>query len=239
MSETTTDETTDVADTAVGSYVYGIVPAGVRLPDDLAVIPYDGGGDGIGLVTAGDVAAVVSDVRTDRPLGTRADLTAHEQALNALAAVTTVLPMRFGAVVADDDAVAEELLEPHQDYFLRSLEQMRGLVEFSLRGDYVQEAVLSRIVREDPEIDRLRRAIAGVDEDAAYYDRIKLGEAISNAFDSLRRQDADATLDALERFAVATVVRTAPCTWRSSCATTTAPTSSRPSTTSATPGRAA
>ena len=127
MSEATTDETTDVADTGVGSYVYGIVAAGVRLPDDLAVIPYDGGGDGIGLVTAGDVAAVVSDVRTDRPLGTRADLTAHEQALNALTAVTTVLPMRFGAVVADDDAVAEELLEPHQDYFLRSLEQMRGL----------------------------------------------------------------------------------------------------------------
>ena len=69
--------------------------------------------------------------------------------------------MRFGAVVTDDDAVAEELLAPHQDYFVRALEPMAGLVQFSLRGHYDEDAVIGRIVEDDPEIERLRDAVAG------------------------------------------------------------------------------
>ena len=208
--EAATDMETDqeaAPRSAVGSYVYGIVPAGTRLPDDLSPIPDQDGG--IGVVTVGQVAAIVSDVATDRPLGTRKDLMAHEQVLNAVAQQAPVLPMRFGAVVVDDDAVADELLEPHQEYFARALDEMRGLTQFSLRGDYDETAILTRIVADDPEIQRLRQRIAGVDEDASYYDRIKLGEAISQAMDRLREQDVDATLDALERYAVATAVKQA------------------------------
>jgi hypothetical protein len=201
-----TEQEENAPRTGVGSYIYGIVPVGTRIPDDLAPLPQEGD-PGIGLVVAGDLAAVVSDISTDRPLGTRKDLMAHEQVLNAIAQDTPVLPMRFGAVVTDDDAVADELLTPHQDYFVRALEQMKGLTEFLLRGDYDQTAVLTRIVEDNPEIQRLREQIAGLDEDASYYDRIKLGEAISNSMDRLRQQDADATLDALERFAEATVVK--------------------------------
>lgn len=191
---------------AVGSYIYGIVPVGTRIPDDLTPIPQDGDA-GFGLVVSGELAAVVSDVAVDRPLGTRKDLMAHEQVLNAIAQDTPVLPMRFGAVVTDDDAVADELLTPHQDYFVRALAQMKGLTQFNLRGDYDETAVLTRILEDNPEIQRLREQVAGVDEDAGYYDRIKLGEAVSHSMDRLKAADADATLDALERFAVATVVK--------------------------------
>jgi hypothetical protein len=196
-------------DDAVGSYVYGIIPAGARIPEGLSPIPGAGDDGGLGLVTVGELAAVVSDVQTSRPLGTRKDLMAHEAVLNAIAQTSPVLPMRFGAVVVDDDAVADELLTPHQDYFVKALGQMEGLIEFSLRGEYDQTAVLTRIVDDNPEIQKLRERIAGVDEDASYYDRIKLGEAISHSMDRLKEADADATLDALERYAVATVVKEA------------------------------
>lgn len=194
---------------AVGSYIYGIIPAGTRIPEGLTPIPHDGSEVGLGLVTLDALAAVVSDVRTDRPLGTRKDLMAHEQVLNAIAQDVAVLPMRFGAVVTDDDAVADELLAPHQDYFARALEQMAPFTEFSLRGDYDQAVVLTRILEDNPEIQRMRDNIAGVDEDASYYDRIKLGEAISHSMDRLRAADVDATLDALARYAEATVVKEA------------------------------
>lgn len=191
------------------SYIYGIVPAGVRIPDGLDPIPYGEEGNQLGLVTEGRLAAVVSDVAADRALGTRKDLMAHEAVLNAIAQETPVLPMRFGAVVTDDDAVAEELLAPHQDYFVRALEQLEGHLEFRLRGDYDQNAVLTRIVEADPRIQTLREKITGVDEDASYYDRIKLGEAISQAMDQLRADDAQACVDALAKFAVATEVKEA------------------------------
>jgi hypothetical protein len=190
--------------TVRGSYIYGIVPAGVRIPDGLEPIPTEDGTQ-LGLVTEGGLAAVVSDVDAGRALGTRKDLMAHEAVLNAIAQDTPVLPMRFGAVVTDDDAVAEELLAPHQDYFVRALEQLEGHLEFRLRGDYDQDVILTRILEEDPRIQQMREKVAGVDEDASYYDRIRLGEAISTS--------------------------------RSSCAPTTAATSSVRSTTSATRGR--
>ena len=150
---------------------------------------------------------MVSDVAISRPLGTRKDLMAHETVLNAIAQSSPVLPMRFGAVVTDDDAVADELLTPHQDYFVKALGQMEGLTEFSLRGDYDQNAVLTRIVEDNPEIQQLRERIARRGRGRSYYDRIKLGEAISHSMDRLKQVDADATLDALERYAIATVVK--------------------------------
>lgn len=209
---TTAEQDTQVADEAVGSYVYGIIPAGTRIPDGLEPLPGragEDGGSGLGLVTHDRLAAVVSDIAVGRALGTRKDLMAHEAVLNGIAQETTVLPMRFGAVVTDDDAVADELLAPYQDYFVHALEQMAGHVEFRLRGDYEQDAVLSRIIDADPEIQRLSESIRGVDEDASYYDRIKLGESISQAMDQLRAEDAQAVVDAIARFAVATEVKEA------------------------------
>ncbi|MDD7966339.1 GvpL/GvpF family gas vesicle protein [Actinomycetospora lemnae] len=204
---TTTEDTKGSQETRRGSYIYGIVPAGVRIPDGLDPIPYGDQDGELGLVTEGRLAAVVSDVAADRALGTRRDLMAHEAVLNAIAQDTPVLPMRFGAVVTDDDAVAEELLAPHQDYFVRALEQLEGHLEFRLRGDYDQDAVLGRILEADPRIQQMREKIAGVDEDASYYDRIRLGEAISQAMDKLREEDAQACVDALAKFAVATEVK--------------------------------
>jgi hypothetical protein len=203
----TTEDTATTQGTSRGSYVYGIVPAGVRIPEGLEPIPQNEDGGQLGLVTEGRLAAVVSDVAADRALGTRRDLMAHEAVLNAIAQETPVLPMRFGAVVTDDDAVARELLAPHQDYFVRALEQLEGHLEFRLRGDYDQDAVLSRIVQADPRIQQMREKIAGVDEDASYYDRIRLGEAISQAMDELRKEDAQACVDAISKFAVATEVK--------------------------------
>lgn len=194
---------------AEGSYIYGIIAAGTRIPEGLDAVPYGEERSGLGLVTAGGLAAVVSDVATDRPLGTRQDLMAHEQVLNAIAQESTVLPMRFGAVVTSDDAVADELLTPHEDYFVRALAQMDGLTEFLLRGDYDQDVVLRRIIEDNPQIQKLREQIAGVDKDASHYERIRLGEAIYHSIERLRQADAEAALEALQPYTVATVVKEA------------------------------
>ncbi|GEL23412.1 gas vesicle protein [Pseudonocardia sulfidoxydans NBRC 16205] len=174
------------------TYVYGLVAAGADLPDGLVGLGPSGE---VRTVEHDGVAALVGDVPSDRPLGTRDDLMAHEAVVDKVAAATTVLPMRFPAVV-EDDQVVDELLAPHRDRFLRALDALDGLVQYSLKGRYVQEVLVQEIVEEEPAVADLQERIRGVPEDASYYDRVKLGEIVARAME--QRRDVDAR-DVLER----------------------------------------
>lgn len=174
------------------TYVYGLVSADVELPEDLVGLGPSGK---VASVVYESVAAIVGDVPLDRPLGTRDDLVAHEAVVDAVAAVTTVLPMRFPAVV-EEEGVVEELLAPHHDQFVWALEQLEGKLQYTLKGTYDQDVLLREIVAEDPGIRELHERIRELPEDAAYYDRVELGERIVKALE--QRRDVDAT-DVLER----------------------------------------
>jgi hypothetical protein len=190
-------------DTAV--YVYGIVPA------DAEVEPGTGGvGDPPGevrLVRHRDLAAMVSDVPTDAPLGRPEDLVAHEELLDAAVTGLPVLPLRFGAVVTDDEAVSRELLEEHHDEFAAALGQLEGRAEYVVKGRYVQDAILNEVLEASQEAASLREQIRGTDENATRDQRIRLGEIISDAVSGHREHDTRAVGDALDGQVEASVVR--------------------------------
>lgn len=175
-------------------YVYGVTDAGAEIPGQLKGID----GQEVSLVTHGRCAALVSDLAADRPLGTRDDLMAHQSVLQAIVeAGGTVLPFRFGGALTDRDAVVEELLSPHEDTFVEQLEPLRGQVEVRIKARYVEDAVLREMVQEEPEIAELNQRVRELPEDAAYYDRVRLGELIAQAFTRRRENDGQGLLDAL------------------------------------------
>ena len=152
----------------------------------------------------GRVAAIISDVPVDRPLGVRGDLLAHETVLDAVAAGATVVPMRFPAVV-EEDAVVDELLAPNEDRFVTLLDDLvEDRVQFTLSGRYEQDAVLREILVGDPEIAALREKVRRLPDDASYYDRVRLGELVVQALEDRRDGEAAAIVDRLAPFAVAT-----------------------------------
>src|SRR4029079_15990033 len=120
------------------TYVYGLVSSDTELPPDLSGLGPSGRGT---TVTHQRVAAIVSDVPTDRPLGTRQDLMAHERVLDTVAERTAVLPMRFPAGV-EEAGVVDELLAPHEERFVEALTHLDGVVQFTLKGRFEQEPVL-------------------------------------------------------------------------------------------------
>jgi len=181
------------------TYVYGLVSADAELPEDLVGLGPSGE---VTTVAHEAVAAIVGDVPLDRPLGTRDDLVAHEAVVDAVAATTTVLPMRFPAVV-EQEGVVEELLAPHHDQFVRALEQLEGKVQYTLKGSYEQDVLLQEIVEEDAGIRELQERIRGVPEDASYYDRVQLGELIVKALEERRDVDAADVLERIGEFAEA------------------------------------
>lgn len=197
--------TASAQETQTAVYVYGILPGDVEVQPGAT-----GVGDPPGEVRAvrhRDLAALVSDIDPDQPLGRPEDLVAHEELLDASAADVPVLPLRFGAVVASDDAVAEELLGPHYDEFSSALRQLEGHAEYVVKGRYVQDAMLREVLTADPQAAQLADQIRGADPDATRQLRMQLGEIISNAVEAKRQQDTRVVGDAVAEFAAASVVR--------------------------------
>lgn len=185
-------------DRKTGCYVYGIVPDDVTVEDELR-----GVGDPPGsvvVVRSHGIAALVSEIDLEDPLGRPDDLTAHDQVLSAVAGVAPVLPMRFGAVVADPSAVSDELLVPHHDEFAHALRELEGSAQFVVHGRYAEEPVLQRVLTENPDVAALRDAIRGMPEAASRTERIQLGELINQAVSVMRQSDTTALRDAVEPY---------------------------------------
>jgi len=189
----------------VPQYVYGVTRPGTAVPGGLTGIE----DQPVRLVEHDRCAAVTSDLTVQRALGERADLLAHQGVLEAfLEAGGVVLPFRFGAVLAGPAAVEKELLAANVDRLSGVLDELDGRVEMRVRGTYVQDAVLREVMSGDPEIAGLNERLRQVPEDAAdaaYYDRVRLGEMVAQALERRREHDGQALLEALAPAAEALV----------------------------------
>ena len=115
-------------------YVYavteplGYAPAGTGLE-----------GAGLRVVSAGELAAVVSD-RGETPLrASEESLWAHERVVEDLMSDRAVLPMRFGGVLGDDAAV-REMLVTRREQLTAGLARVSGAVELGVRAAWDPEA---------------------------------------------------------------------------------------------------
>ncbi|MEU0331743.1 GvpL/GvpF family gas vesicle protein [Streptomyces sp. NPDC006193] len=170
----------------MSTYVYGITARShAALPEGMT---------GVGepprpvrVLPAGDLVAVVSDAPEDlRPK--RRDLLAHQNVLAEAGAAGCVLPMRFGSVATDDDAVVQVLTERAEHYQER-LRELDGKVEYNVKATHVEEAVLHLVMAENAEI----RSLAEANRKAgggSYDDKIRLGEMVAAAVKAKEGEDA-------------------------------------------------
>lgn len=185
---------TDTTEPRVGMMLYGVVPADVE-PTGSARGVGDPPGD-VTTVIQDDLAALVSEVPLDRPLGRPDDLTAYQRLLDGTAAVAPVLPVRFGTVLRDPESVQQLLADQH-DTIAPLLKRLEGRVEYVVRGRYVQDAVLAEILDADSYARRLREDIHELPDEETTQQRMALGERINGALEALRQADTRAAADRL------------------------------------------
>ncbi|MFI1172275.1 GvpL/GvpF family gas vesicle protein [Streptomyces melanogenes] len=179
------------------TYVYGIAHrTHAHLPEEMG-----GVGDPprpVRTVVQGELVALVSDAPEDlRPK--RRDLLAHQSVLAEAGAGGAVLPMRFGGVSPDDDAVKAALAE-HGERYLERLEALEGKVEYNIKAAHDEEAVLHQVLAESPEL----RALSEANRQAGggtYEQKLRLGERIAVAVQQREARDAVLIQRALERAA--------------------------------------
>ncbi|MEF9907584.1 GvpL/GvpF family gas vesicle protein [Streptomyces sp. P9-A2] len=176
----------------MSTYVYGIIASThPAVPEHLGGV----GENPLRVLKAGDLAAVVSDAPEGlRPK--RRELLAHQNVLGEVGAEGCVLPMRFGSVAPDDDSVTDVLTERAEHYKER-LRTLDSRVEYNVKANHVEEAVLHHVMAGNPEV----RALAEANRKAgggSYDDKIRLGEMVAGAVRAQEAEDGAAVQRALE-----------------------------------------
>jgi gas vesicle protein GvpL/GvpF len=182
----------------VSKYVYGVVPASAPAPRGAGI-----GDARVQTIVAADTAAIVSDVPEGELQAGRTELMVHARVLEEALESGAVLPMRFGVVMENADSVRRDLLERFHDELVPQLDELEGKVELHVRAVYEEQALMSEVVRTNPEIARLREELRGQPEDATYYERIRLGEMVAAAVERQRERESTEIVDALAPLALA------------------------------------
>jgi hypothetical protein len=186
-------------------WVYGVVPAAFEVPEGITGID----AVDVEMITEGDLAALVSLIALDRPPGRRADLLAHAAVVDAAAYAGPVVPVQFGSILADRTAVVDDFLIPNDERFKELLAGVHGRSQYNLRASYDEDVVLAEVVAEHPEVAELRARTRDLPEDAAYGDRVRLGELVARAMETKREADGEFILEAVVHFVAAHSVREA------------------------------
>jgi hypothetical protein len=177
-------------------YVYGVVPASLSAPKTSGIARRR-----LQVVKDGNVAALVSDVPSDELEAGREDVMVHARVLERAQASGAVLPMRFGMVMPDADAIREQLLEPYAEELETQLHYLSDKAELHVQAVYEEQALMREVAEAHPEIRARSSAIGDRSPDASYYERIELGRLVAEAVESSRVADSEAILDALEPLA--------------------------------------
>lgn len=152
-------------------HVYGVVRADHPAPEvSRGVGPAPGP---VRLVRSGSLAAAVSPIEDGTEL-TEEDAVRHLDVLVDLLRAGPVLPIRFGTVSPDAEALASEILQPAADDLAGSLDSLDGLVELRVVVSADESTEIADVVRELPRADiwTARARSAPLDE------RIQLGEYV-------------------------------------------------------------
>jgi hypothetical protein len=178
-------------------YVYGVLRAA-----DAPVVSVAGVEDReVRAVKEGDLAALVSDLEVGE-LKAAKEVRAHWRVLEEASANATVLPIRFGTVMAGDDAVRTQMLEPNAEQLSGLLSELAGRVQLSVKGEYDEKLLLRDVVDRSPQIVTLRERLREIPDAAGYYERIRLGELVAAEVERRREEDVALAVDRLEPLAV-------------------------------------
>ncbi len=178
-------------------YVYAITKD--SHPLDLNGIKGVGASPGeLRAVCSGSLCAVVSESPEDLSVARR-DLEAHQAVQDRLWAEDTILPLSFGFVAQDDDAV-RAVLEQRAEQFSQRLDELTGRVEFNVKGVHDEDALLLTVLEENEQIRTLNEATRG--GGGAYEDRLALGQLVAQEVENRQQALAADLLAALRPLAL-------------------------------------
>lgn len=180
-----------------GCYIYGIIGASQR--QELGPLGIGGRGDMVYTLPYQNVAAIISKAPIVKYPVTRENMLAHSRILEKAAEETTVLPVRYSTVAANEEMIIEKLLKTRYQEFIDLLKAMAGKIELGVRARWVDlNATFAELVEENKNIKALKAAsLNEKNEQRRYANNIKIGELVQQALAEKKKREARALIDTL------------------------------------------
>jgi hypothetical protein len=172
---------------ATAVYVYGVTRRNSEpVRQQIAGV---GGHAAVRAIEGGEFAALVSDVPADWHATSRKEVAAHDQVLSELMGDRTIVPMRFGIVLASDAAVRERLLQRHATELATFVDRLDGCEQMSVKAYYEDEALLRAVLVRRPELKRRADELEQLPVARTQAERIALGQDVAAAVQEQRALD--------------------------------------------------
>ncbi len=180
-----------------GLYLYGIFPT--PGPQSLALEGLDK--QPVYSHAVDGFAFLYSQAQQDRYLASRRNLLGHEKVLEQAmhAGHRTLLPLQFGLIIEDWEAVTEQLTAPHSESLEQLFDKLAGRREVSVKLFWDADAELQALMNEDDNLrsqrDRLEGRSLGMEE------IVSIGQSIEKAMSDRKRNVIQAFQDVLNPLA--------------------------------------
>jgi len=175
-------------------YMYGFVRLPIGLPQDLRAVEDD---TGVLIVPSDEIACVASavDASAYQPAEPRSPqkqlewvtprALRHHELLQRVHAMTAVIPLKFGTLAPNLDAVRTVLLD-RRAAIAAMLERFHARDEWTLRISVDAAALAAEIEASEPRIAAARTELAGLSDGHAWFARKRLQKAIDDGVAAAR-----------------------------------------------------
>jgi hypothetical protein len=183
-------------------YVYGIVRA-QEAPQVVAPAVFESDNPILSLAAAPFVA-LVSRIAIREVDATRRNMLAHARVIERAMDTATVLPMRFGMIVPDEESLRQRL-RANEAAIKATLADLDGRIEVGLRIAFADGVATREIGLEQPQLARRGEALSRRNANETYYERIDLGRTIEAALIDKKKREGQRLLARVKPLAVRAV----------------------------------
>lgn len=180
-----------------GKYIYGVTNTESHAADsDLLT------SNGIYSISYKDVSAVVSDAEiidyTNLPGDVAAQrLIQHQLVIEKIMQEFTIIPMRLGTYVLNEDEVMQVLTKGHR-MFKDIFEKIEGRIEVDVVATWVDLNMVIKEVSEEDEMKALKQSLLNKKEGITVDDQMKMGMLIKSYLNKKKDEYAHAIKDSLK-----------------------------------------
>lgn len=135
-----------------------------------------------------DICAVVSSIPFKQMESNMNDIMAHQRVVEAARETGTVLPVRFGVILKNEEGIKKLLASSYKDYSAK-MAQVRGKDEIGIKV-LLGKTSLKKIqeqAKESDEIKKIKSEISSAQPGASYFMKLRLQDAVKN--ETLRKID--------------------------------------------------